>query len=125
MDIEEAKKNVKYARDTGFLMSVLTLALSLLSLTGQTIGGVSPWNVIDAIFIAGLAFGIGRYSRICAVLLLVYLFANVAMRYMEAGQGSGWGIAFVFAYFIYQGIRGTFSYHKLKKSGSVPPIKDL
>jgi len=117
MDIIEAKKHVEYARGVGIAMAVITLALSLLSLTGYAIAGVdyNVWNLIDAVFIAGLTFGIGRYSRICSVVLLVYLFVNVSMRYMQTGQGSGWGIAAVCGYFLYQGIRGTFAYHKLTK----------
>jgi hypothetical protein len=116
MEMEEIKKHVNYAQQTGWLMAILALTFSLLSLVGNSIGGVSIWGLIDVAAIVGLTYGIRRYSRVCTIILLLYLLVNATMYAMESGKTANLGLAAVFVYFLMQGIRGTFAYHRLKKS---------
>jgi hypothetical protein len=40
---------------------------------------------------------------------------------METGKPNGVFLGLIFVYFYFQGIQGTFAYHKLKKEHGGPP----
>ena len=70
---------------------------------------------LDAAVIGALGFGIGKKSRICAVLALVVYLSEQAFAYVK-GFGS-WNIAVlvIIVFLFVNAARGTFAYHRLKK----------
>jgi hypothetical protein len=111
MELKKAEDLIKVAWIAGIISGLLTLILSLVP------GGMlEAGNVVDAMLIFGLSFGIYRKSRICAVLLLVYFILNTMVTWAERGVGPGLPVALIFGYCFIQGLRGTFAYHKIVKS---------
>jgi hypothetical protein len=76
----------------------------------------------------GLAFGIYKNSRICAIAMVVlvsYLFFRLIYVVRYGGFDRRWDVfedsldlyicvGYALLYFTFEGIRGTFAYHKLK-----------
>ena len=92
----------------------ITLVVILIALGGTSIMGITSANFVDVALIFGLAFGIYRKSRTCAVLMFVYFVASKILMMKQAGAPSGLLLAVVFAALFFQGIVGTFQYHNWK-----------
>ncbi|MEJ2354306.1 MAG: hypothetical protein P8Y62_00125 [candidate division WOR-3 bacterium] len=115
MNIEQAKKAIKISWILALVSGGITLIFGIFS---KYIQDTVPINanlglVLDALIVFGLAFGIYKKSRICAVIMFVY-FLNSQFRFtINSRTISNIPLALVFLFYFYQGIRGTFSYHKL------------
>ena len=115
MTILESKKHIRNAWIASIIAASVTLALSLLSLAGTSLGGYNVWNLFDAVFIAGMAFGIFRRSRICAVLMLVYYLASTIMSITEKPVGIAIVVPVIFIYYYAKGVQGTFVWRRLNE----------
>lgn len=113
--VTDALKHIKNAWVAAIISGCLTLVFTLIAVAGAEILQLNAWNFIDVGLIFGLAFGLYKRSRACAVVLLVYFVLGKIMFIIETGNISGIILSIVFAYFYYQGIVGTFAYHKLTK----------
>ncbi len=117
MELEKANKTIKTAWVAAVVSGSVTLIVSAAAGFGYSVAGASMWNLIDVFFIFGMAYGIYRKSRVCAVIMLVYWVASKVLIFMEPGSAGGIAIAVLFGYFFFEGIRGTFTYHKITGSG--------
>jgi serine/threonine-protein kinase len=81
----------------------LALIYGLLSLVGIiSTPGFDAWILIDAAILGGLAYGVWRRSRVCAVLLVIYGIVNeVSLALQENARFSL--LALVFLYFYIRG----------------------
>ena len=93
----------------------MTLLLTVIAISGSSIAGYSAWQLLDVALVAGLAFGIYRKSRACAVVMFIYFLISKILVVVETGQASGLVMGVVFLYFYWQGVVGTFAYHRLVK----------
>ena len=122
MDIDRANKSIKEAYICGIGWGLLILIFALPNFVSL--------DLLAAVVVFGLAFGIYKRSRICAVLMFILWILLVGDRGIALVMGPMEnknlffvltllivGIPFVgiLAYFFFQGIRGTFIYHKLIK----------
>ena len=91
--------------------AVAGLITMVFSLVGGL--GLTPLNLIDAALLLGLAYGIYRRSRACAVLVLVYHVGNRAFVYSHAQHVPAAIVAgdLVFGALFVLGIIGTFAHH--------------
>ena len=97
----------------------ITLVVTLFAIFGSSIMGFTAWELIDVALIFGLAFGIYRKSRICAVLMLLYFVASKILIMAEGGSASsGIVMALVFLYYFALGVQGTFQLHRLVKQSA-------
>ena len=112
---EEVLKKIKHAWIAALFSGAITSLVVLISLMGTQILGFSAWELIDVAMILALAFGIYKKSRTCAVLMLVYFVASKILIMVETGKPSGAVMGLLFAYFFWQGVSGTFAYHRLLK----------
>lgn len=110
---EEILKKIKHAWVAAVVSGCITLVATLVAMSGTDILGFSAWELIDVALIFGLAFGIYRKSRTCAVIMFVYFIASKILITMQTGRPSGIPLALVFGYCFWQGIAGTFAYHRL------------
>jgi asparagine N-glycosylation enzyme membrane subunit Stt3 len=110
MNQEEAEKAIRNAWIAGIISGVVTL-LAIFFLAGFDL-----FNLIDVALIFGLTFGIYKKSRAAAVIMLIYYTISQILFRLEQGTMSGIFLTLVFLYFYFQGIRGTFAYHKLIKA---------
>ena len=117
MNMEKANSAIKSAWIAGAISGVITLILALIGAFGYDL-----WSLIDAFLILGLSFGIYKKNRACAVILFVYwIGAKISQMWELGAQGQPAGligvlpIAILFGYYFFQGIRGTFAYHKIAR----------
>jgi serine/threonine-protein kinase len=68
--------------------------------------------LLDPALILLLAYGLYRRSRVCAVLLLVYVVLELWVAYHSRPVGAGVGPALLLGVAFAAGIRGTFAYHR-------------
>jgi serine/threonine-protein kinase len=108
----EVLTKIRNAWVAGCISGCITLIITLLAISGTSVLGFDAWELIDVALIFGLAFGIYRKSRVCAVSMLVYFVAAKILIIKETGQASGAILALIFIYYYWQGIVGTFQYHK-------------
>lgn len=107
-------KKIKHAWVAALISASITLLVTVLAMSGTQILGFSAWELLDVGLILGLALGIYKKSRTCAVLMLAYFIISKIILMVESGKPSGIGLALVFIYFYWQGVSGTFAYHKIK-----------
>jgi hypothetical protein len=110
----EILKKIKSAWVAGCISGSVTLIVTLLAISGTSILNYSAWELFDVALIFGLAFGIYKKSRACAVLMLIYFIASKILIAIETGKAPGIVLALIFVYYYWQGVAGTFAYHKLK-----------
>src|SRR4029079_5710780 len=93
---------------------VLTTVFILIALGGMPIRGMNAWSFLDVAVMIGLTFGVYRRSRVCAILLLAFFVLNKIIMWAQAGTPTGWPLAIAFGWAYYQGVMGTFEYHRWK-----------
>ena len=119
---DDIKQKIRNAWIAGCISGSLTLLLTLLAIFGKSFFYFSAWELIDVALVFGLVFGIYRKSRTCAVLMLVYFISAKIFIMSETGKPSGIPLALVFVYFYWQGVVGTFAYHKIKRMAAHAPV---
>jgi hypothetical protein len=110
----DVSKKIKSAWIAACISGAVTLAVTLFAMSGNAMLGFTAWSLLDTGLIFGLAFGIYKKGRACAVLMLVYFVASKIILMIEAGKPSGLLVALIFGYYFWQGVVGTFAYQKLK-----------
>lgn len=115
----EIAKKIKGAWIAGCVSAGITLLFVLISLgAGSAIMGINGWAFVDIGIILGLAYGVYRKSRTCAVLLfLFFLLEKIAMLASAKSVGSV-PIALIFIYLYGRGMVGTFQYHRERKAAA-------
>jgi hypothetical protein len=119
----EILKQIRNATMAACISGGLTLALSLLGAMLGSVLGLNAWSLLDAALIFGLAYGLHRRSRVCAVLLLIYWIGAKALQAMGNPTAAAGGALFalLFGWFYLQGVLGTFRYQawlKAAKTGA-------
>jgi hypothetical protein len=121
-DLSSAKTGIRMAWILCLLSGGLTLAVTLAAMDSPQVAlqtGLSAWNLIDVVLILGLAVGIFLKNRACAVLLLTYcLISKVIQIASGLASPSAIGIGILCAHAFFNGVRGTFTYHKLKQTAA-------
>jgi hypothetical protein len=117
---EEIRKKIKNGWVAAIISAAFTLVITLLAMSRAGSVGAAPLELasiqlVDVALLLGLAFGVYKKSRTCAVLLLIYFVASKIIIAMEGGKAGGTIMGLVFIYFYGQAVVGTFAYHKLKK----------
>ncbi|WP_297428345.1 hypothetical protein [Clostridium sp.] len=128
MDNEKAFKHIKNAYCLAILSGVMTLILTMLSILGIWDLGLDLSELLEVVLVLGLAFGVSKKSRVCAIALFIYYTINKAIMIFSNGGIVGLAIIFIFAIGYFQGIRGTLHYHKnikLEKMNDETLDKDL
>ena len=111
------QKHVTRAWMAATISAGLTLVLSIAgAIDIITLPGYDAWNFIDVAILAGLAYGVWRRSRVCAVLLLLYGIANeVILAFDETARFSLLRVVFIYFYF-----RGAIQIFRNHRNGRVP-----
>lgn len=117
--LEEANGQIKAGWLAACVVGGVTLFLVVDSLFSYNpYGSVSLWNLIDVALIFGLAFGIYKKSRLAAVAMLVYDVLSRITAWITLGHISfvSFLASIVFIGCFVEGIRGTFTYHRVINS---------
>jgi hypothetical protein len=116
IDIESAKKAAMYGFWASLIVAVGTAALATICLiTKHDIGPLNAWSFIDSIFYAFCAWRIKKMSRTFSVIVFLVYTVDRIMLFKNAGMHAFVAPALIMLLFFFNGIRGTFAYHKFLK----------
>jgi hypothetical protein len=115
---DEVLKKIKNAWVAAIISGSITLIVTLLAIFGKSFFGFTAWELTDVALIFGLAYGIYKKSRTCAVLMLVYFICAKILIMYETGKPSGLIMALIFIYYFALGVSGTYDYHKIVRAQS-------
>ena len=119
-DIESSPASKKFVAEEYITIALIMALISgvgtiLISLAGFQ--GVDVWNLADAAIVFGLAFGMYKKSRVCAVFLLLYYLYNRYLLWIDFQDIKLFinitVILFSAGYIL--GLIGTFRYHRCLK----------
>jgi hypothetical protein len=110
----DVEKGIKNAVVAACISGGITALFTLVALAGVNPAGLDAWAFIDVALIFGLAYGIHRRSRACAVSLLVYFVASKIYMMTQMGAPTGLPLAIVFIYYYFMGVQATFKHHASK-----------
>jgi serine/threonine-protein kinase len=123
-NIEEAKEYTRSGFVAALFCAGVTLALVLLHFAGASLlPGFDAFALFDVALFAGFAWGIYRYSRICAILALVLYVGEQANNIVNFRTYNA-VLAVLFIMFFIKSIRGTFAYHRFKAASSSVSVPD-
>jgi hypothetical protein len=109
---DEILKKIRQATIAAIISASLTMLFTLIAMAGTSFLGFSAWQLVDVGFIAVLAYGIHKKSRVCALIMLLYFIASkVYMVTQGGGKPTGVVVALIFLYYYGLGVQGTFQYH--------------
>lgn len=112
MDYIKAMASIKRAVIAAIISAGVTVITTIVVLvTDVQLSHINLLSFIDAVVILGLAFGVSKKSRICAVLLLMYYAIGQMSVWMTMENFATLPMTILFCYFYVQGIRGTIAYH--------------
>lgn len=130
-DLAKANKKIKGGWIAGIFSGSITLFSILVEVLVEGIGilglNSTRWNILDALLLYGLSFGIYKKNRLCAMGLFTYFVFSKAWMLIESENYRNSLIAIVFAIFLFRGISGTFAYRRLieKKKRIYANLRDL
>ncbi len=119
MTDSKIERKIKHARIATMVSGSITLAGAITLIGNHTHAEFSLLNIlslIDVIFIFSMAYGIYRKSRICAVMMFEYFLLSKIFK-ISTSTHINFGaiiVGSIFLYFLFQGIAGTFAYHKCR-----------
>ena len=111
MDKDKANNAIKSAWIAAIVSAGFTLIAAVTGLFGLDLSAL--WIVIVML---GLAFGIYKKNRACAVILFVYWVVGAIWEIAVSGLTGSLPLGIVFAICFFWGIRGTFAYHRIVKA---------
>ena len=123
MDLNNAEKKIRNAWIASLILIVyfLYLMAGMLALINKEgIAKVMIVVLIITIISFGLTFGIYKKNKICTISMFVCVIFFVAIEVLIQSQHLEdlrlfMAVSCGMLYYIFEGIRGTFTYHKLKK----------
>jgi serine/threonine-protein kinase len=118
--LDLAGRNVTRAWMAATISAGLTLIFGALAAAGVlTVPGADGWILVDAALLGGLAYGVWRHSRVCALLLLIYsVVGETYLAFEGTARFSLLRIIFIYFYF-----RGTIELFKEQRNAATP-MKD-
>jgi len=110
-------KKIKYSLVIGIIWGSISLILIILAFTKQLELEDKIWPIFNTIIVFGLTYGIYKKNRYCATGLLSYYILNFLGLYFM-GQTNLYLFFFnvLIVYLLFEGVRGTFKYHKLQNN---------
>ncbi|MEW6238922.1 MAG: hypothetical protein AB1656_26355 [Candidatus Omnitrophota bacterium] len=115
MDKREIMQAIDNAGTGGLIYGGVLMFFTFLGLMFFPALETEALDLIDVFLIFALSWGIFSRSRLCALALFVYLFANFIIVWIESGRPRGILFVLAFGYCFFQGVRGSFAYHRLLK----------
>jgi hypothetical protein len=110
---DDARSAAKGGATAAWIVAVVTSGFALYAALKAPVLNVTAWSFLDAALFAALGFGIWRLSRLAAIGALVLYLVEQGFLWASVGPKNP-VMALLFIMFFVGGIRGTFSYHRLR-----------
>lgn len=107
------ERSIKNAWQAASLSAVLTLIFAIYPWFDGLRGLASFYNLPYVLISSGLAYGIYRRSRVCAILMLLVFIATKVSA--QGPQTNGTIMMTMFLLFFSSGVAGTFLYHRYQR----------
>lgn len=136
MDLIKAEKHIKNAVRVGYYILIISVILIAYMFYDQTQDKPNPYHaIISLIILFALIYGTSRKIKLSVILLFAYylydrvdilLFRiiNYGPSYFSFKDVVMVIIEIIISYYLFQGIRGTFAYHRLVNE-SKPESADI
>lgn len=108
------KTAIDNARLGGLVVGILSLVLSLF-------GVLPPASAIDGLLFIGLAVGIGRGSRVCAVAAMLLYVMGIVSLVLSGTLGFNLVVVIILVSVFVNGVRATFALRKVKAEKEAVP----
>jgi hypothetical protein len=108
------KTAIDNARLGGLVVGILTLVLCLF-------GVLPPASTIDALLFIGLAVGIGRGSRVCAVAAMLLYVMGIVSLVLSGTLGLNLVVVIILVSVFVNGVRATFALRRVKAEKEAVP----
>ena len=112
--LEQARSAAMGGAAVAGIVAAVTLAFTLYAVYKEPVLNITAWSFLDAALFVVVAIGIWRLSRTAAVAGLALYIVEQGYQLVSAGPKNP-VMAILFILFLVNAIRGTFSYHRLKK----------
>lgn len=125
-DRESCARAIKNGGIAGLISAGLTGTLAAIGLFTKSSDNLfnnflDPWSLVDAVFIATLAYFVFRKSRVASTLLVVYFVIAKAVTWIAYGKVIGLPGSIIFFLFYFTAMRATYRWHKLYKASVIEP----
>ena len=110
---ESVLRDIRNGWIAAVISGAITLIFTAVAMSETAVYSFSAWELIDVALVFGLAYGIYRRSRVCAVLLLLYFVQAKVYLLVAGAPASSIPMALIFIYFFARAVLGTLRYHKI------------
>ena len=114
---EEARAAAKGGATAAWIVAIVTSGFALYAALKEPVLNVTAWSFVDGALFAALGFGIWRLSRLAGVGALGLYLVEQGFLWASVGPKNP-VMALLYLMFFVGGIRGTFSYHRLRDGGA-------
>lgn len=104
-------RHIRNAWIAGCISAAITFLVSVGSVVFPQVAaatGFNAWNILDALFVAGLSFGIYHENRFCSLALLVYFVLAKIIMAIDADNFRIVAQGLIFVYFFFRGTVASF-----------------
>lgn len=108
-------RKIKMGWAATLVNGLMSLATTLVGMSRAQAMSSEAWGLVDVALMFGLAFGIHKKSRTCAVIMLLYFAAGKVAPIIDSGNLTGTLVGLLFLLALLQGMTGTFAYHRFRK----------
>lgn len=115
--IEGAKKATAQGYGIAYFVAILTGIIALIAFsTGESIGGIDEYAIVDVLLMGLAGLGMQFYSRTAAVgALVLFVLGKIAMISEGTMNAGGWFMTVIIIFAFINGIRGTFAYQRFRQ----------
>jgi len=119
MDLPAAEKAIRQGSNLGFMLTTLWLFSVVVAIIAHSVVAVDLWDdlwkLLDVAIVGGLAFGIRRRSRTCAIgLTAFYVISRTSLAIAEERMFCV-VVPAVMTFYFAKSIEGTVVYHRLRR----------
>ncbi|WP_417384036.1 hypothetical protein [Gimesia sp.] len=118
-NLDDAVRDANQASIAAFIAAAVSGLLIVAAMASSADGPLGqfadPVNLIDVALVVACGVGLRFYSRTAAITLVIYYILAKIIMMLEEGRPSGLLFTFIWLYFYWKGIRGSFAYHRLRK----------
>ncbi|GJM71852.1 hypothetical protein HMSSN036_40680 [Paenibacillus macerans] len=120
-DLKQAEAKITRCVAAGLISCIMTLAFNFMFLGYDA---MDIWTYADILIGLALTFGIYRKSRVCAISLCCFFLFSKLVIFLASPEEATRTLVFSFIFLVayWQGIQGTFAYHKLMKRKKTAPV---
>ncbi|MGE8500574.1 MAG: hypothetical protein ACN6O6_23995 [Pseudomonas sp.] len=120
-------RKIKHCWVAGIISSSATLFMiaRVLSSGATSAHGIDEWALIDVAIMLGLCIGVYKKSRTCAILMVLFYIIGKLSMLADGASLIALPVSLVFLWFFFQGVVGTFQFHRWKREANAASASNI